>query len=140
MKTFVPKHAPIVDQDGKPVLPDPITFDLAGDVYSFQPGVKKSGPLLGMLHVNGKKAFAEGERAKAMLDWFAEGLNREHNDTMGRKGHPEANLPKEECSACHLQRRLLDPDDYLDLETVMEVVNWLMGQVSGRPTTSPSGS
>jgi hypothetical protein len=132
MKTFVPK-----DQHTEKA--EPVEFDLAGTVYTFHPGAKKPGPMLGLLHVNGKKQWADAERAKAMLDWLADGLHRDHNDTLGRPGH-DGSLPFEECQACHLQRRLLDVDDPIDLDLTLEVVSWLMGEVAGRPTTSRSGS
>ncbi len=114
----------------------PIEFNLDGDHYTFTPG-KRSGAAAEMLHVRNEAKFADMERTRRLLDWLADGLNREHNERplLKRPGHAEA---VKGCQACHLQARLLDPDDVLEVETVLEVVNDLISEVSGRPTGSPS--
>lgn len=38
-----------------------------------------------------------------------------------------------------IAKRLRDPDDDLDVEEVMEIINFLMTEFSGRPTESQSG-
>ena len=39
-----------------------------------------------------------------------------------------------------LRHRLLDPNDDLDLEDVMEIIEWAMEEWTGRPPTSANGS
>jgi len=46
----------------------------------------------------------------------------------------------EEKSARLVRRRLLDPNDSFDLDTIVEIVQQLAEDVVGRPTESPSAS
>lgn len=39
-----------------------------------------------------------------------------------------------------LRRRLLDPDDPLELDTVVDIISWAMEEWTGRPSTSANGS
>jgi len=57
--------------------------------------------------------------ARAAFDWLSNGL-------------PEKQAER-------IKTRLKDPDDDLDLPDIVEVIKWLLGKVSGRPTTSRRG-
>lgn len=123
----------------KPVTKlDPIEFSIEDKPYTFTPG-KKSGALVELVQVKNEVSFSDAERTRRLLDWLADGLNPEHNDNdfLGRVGHT---VLTEGCQACALQADLLDRrPDGLALETVLDAVNWLIGEVTGgRPTSSPS--
>lgn len=112
-----------------------IEFELAGDEYHFVVG-KSSDILLSLL--SARRGQAEGlDQTRELLNWLGAGLNPDHED------HNEG--PIDSCETCRLQTRLLDKRDLdVDLDVVMEVVNWLIQEVSGqvttgRPTTSRSG-
>lgn len=105
----------------------PIEFELNGKTYTFAP-TKKASVLMALLVAGGKSEFKEMDRISQLLDWFSNGLNKDHN-----KKH-DAHV--EGCQACDIQARLADVDDDLDFDTVIEVTSWLMGEVSGAvPTT-----
>lgn len=112
-----------------------IEFELAGDEYHFHVG-KSSDILLSLL--SARRGQSEGlDQTRELLNWLGTGLNPDHED------HNEG--PVDGCETCRLQRRLLDKRDLdVDLDVVMEAVNWLITEVSGqkttgRPTTSPKG-
>ena len=106
----------------------PIEFELDGEMYSYQPG-KRSDVLLALIVPGGGKgATKELDRTGQLLNWFANGLNSEHNEKHDRN--------VEDCQACKIEKKLRDPNDPLDVETVIEVATWLIGESTGsRPTT-----
>jgi hypothetical protein len=108
-----------------------IEFELDGHTYYFTP-VKQSTQLVKLLTVKTKGMEADLERVGSMFDWLAAGLDREYYKAYQKD--PDAQ-PAEDSQWKHLMGRLEDPDDNLELDTVTEVITWLMGEVSGRPTT-----
>lgn len=108
-----------------------IDFELDGETYEFVPP-KQSMQLVAMMQVKGKGMEADLERVGAMFSWLSVGLNREHDGRKGKPGHEDY---VDECQACKIQARLEDPDDNLEVETVMDMITWLMGEAAGRPTT-----
>lgn len=108
-----------------------IDFELDGKHYTFKPP-KTTTQIVQMMGVKGTGFEADLQRANSMLVWLSNGLSREHET---RKGVPGHNEYVEGCQSCDVSSRLQDPDDSLELDVVMEVVAWLMEQVSGRPTT-----
>jgi hypothetical protein len=114
------------------VLKD-VDFELDGKTYTFKPP-KTSTQIVGMMQVKGKGFEADLERASVMLVWLSNGLSREHEPNPKKKypGHEEY---VEGCQSCDIKYRLEDPDDELELDTIMEVIAHLMEKVSGRPTT-----
>lgn len=118
MKTFVAKKTASTYA--------PIEFELAGDVYHFTGGTA-SDFLLGLVSAD-KGAFVMVDRTRESLNWLGAGLGPDHDD------HTAGN-EVEGCEACRLQKRLMDKkDEEVTLEVVMEVVNWLVGEISARPT------
>lgn len=108
-----------------------IDFELDGKTYVFNPP-KTTTQLVAMMQVKGNDTNADLQRAGAMLVWLSNGLNREHEARKGVSGHSSF---VEGCQSCEIDARLQDPDDALELETVMELIAFLMESVSGRPTT-----
>jgi hypothetical protein len=90
---------------------EPVTFDLSPDPheYSFVPP-KQADMVLPMLG-----AESDLVAAKAAFEWLDNGLSEEDQD--------------------RISKRLKDPKDDLDIDTIEEVVTALVEQVSGRPTT-----
>jgi hypothetical protein len=111
-----------------------VDFELDGDTYTFTPP-KTSTSIVAMMQVKGDSMEANLQRVQAMFTWLGQGLNREHEPKKGRKPQPGHDEYVDGCQACLIQSRLEDPDDDLDVDTVMETITWLMGEVSGRPTT-----
>lgn len=109
-----------------------IDFELDGTHYTFNPP-KTTTQIVAIMQVKGSGTEADLQRAGAMLVWLSNGLNREHEPRKGKGGHDDF---VEDCQSCQIDARLSDPDDVLELETVMEVITFLMEEVSGRPTTS----
>lgn len=122
MKAFTSKPADLLKD---------IDFELDGKHYSFKPP-KTTTQIVGMMQVKGRGFEADLARAGQMLVWLSYGLDRDHETRKGVEGHEEY---VEGCQSCDISARLGDPDDALELEMVMEVIAWLMEQVSGRPTT-----
>lgn len=108
-----------------------IDFELDGKTYTFNPP-KTTTQLVAMMQVKGNDTNADLQRAGAMLTWLSNGLSREHEARKGKGGHNEF---VDDCQSCDIDARLQDPDDNLELETVMELIAFLMETVSGRPTT-----
>lgn len=108
-----------------------LDFELDGQHYTFNPP-KTTTQIVAMMQVRGSDTSADLQRAGAMLRWFASGLDRSHEPRKGRGGHLDF---VQDCQACQINSRLEDPDDPLELDTVMELIAWLTEQVSGRPTT-----
>jgi hypothetical protein len=111
----------------KPKTPKSIEFELAGDLYHFTGG-KDSDMLLALMAAGPSGAWAGVDRTREMLNWLGHGLNPEH----GEKDHKD---DAKACEVCRLQGRLLDKnDDAVDLDIVLEIINDLQAEVSGRPT------
>lgn len=108
-----------------------VDFELDGKHYTFSPP-KTTTQIVGMMQVKGRGFDADLQRANQMLVWLSNGLNRDHETRKGKPGHEDY---VEDCQSCDVSARLTDPDDNLELDMVMEVIAWLMEQVSGRPTT-----
>jgi hypothetical protein len=85
---------------------EPITFDLDGETYSFIPQKTTA------LAVSGLNGGAD--QIKGQLNWLGAGLSKEQGD--------------------RILARLTDTDDDLELRTVIEIVNYLLTEMSGRPT------
>lgn len=111
-----------------------IDFELDGETYEFLPP-KTSTQVIAMMQVKGNDTASDLQRVGAMFDWLANGLNKEHQPRKGRKAQVGHREYVEGCKACLLQARLEDPQDDLEIEQVMEVITWLMGESTGRPTT-----
>lgn len=86
-----------------------IKFTLDGETYSFTPP-KQAALILDVLD----GADSEVEQARALYDWLGEGLGEEKADA--------------------LVARLRDPADDLDWPQLLEIAQWLQGEVTGRPT------
>lgn len=111
---------------------DDIEFEIDGTKFYFKP-VKQSTQLIKMLTVRGKGPEAEMERVASMLDWLAYGLDREYYKAY--KKDPEHAVPGPDSQWQKLLDKLEDPDDPLELETVTEIITYLMEEITGRPTT-----
>lgn len=89
---------------------DPIPFDLDGEEYTFTPP-KNAMMVLPMIEENS----GDAEALRGMFDWLGAGLSQEEAD--------------------RILERLKDPQDDLDFDTVAEVIEGLMEEIGGRPTT-----
>lgn len=109
-----------------------IDFTLDGETYTFSPP-KQATLMLGMIEGAGEKgAMATFLPVGSMFSWLAVGLNKEHEGTRKKPGHDNY---VEGCQACRIHERLIDTDDELDIDQVTEIINWLIGETAGRPTT-----
>jgi hypothetical protein len=106
---------------------DPISFELVGTLYTFAP-TKRSSVIMALMVPGSKSELRELDRVSQLLDWFSNGLNKDHN-----KKHDKH---VDSCQACDVQARLADEDDELDFENVLQATSWLMGEVSGSVPTS----
>lgn len=111
----------------------PIHFDLDEVTYEFNPP-KTTTQVIAIMQIKGNSDEANLQRAAAMLVWLSNGLNKDHEPKPAKKhkGHEEYT---EDCQSCAINARLADPEDVLELETVMEVLTALMEEVAARPTT-----
>jgi hypothetical protein len=77
---------------------------------------------------------------KALFDWLGAGLTA--YDRTQVPDEQRAALPEdwEGPQSLHLQERLRDPHDDLDVDTLGRIGRGLLEAVSTRPTTSPSAS
>ena len=107
----------------------PIEFELDGATYSFQPG-KRTDVLMAMLVPDTKGKLKDLDRTSQLLNWFSNGLNKDHNEK-----HDSFTA---DCQACDVEKRLKDPDDILEAETVLEATMWLIGESAGGKATSSS--
>lgn len=98
---------------------EPIRFTIDGDPfeYAFTPP-KQAGMLLSAVTFDPSDAASLVPVVRQQFDWLDEGLGIEQ--------------------AAHLEARLRDPGDDLDVDTLAEIIMWLTEQVAGRPTTPPS--
>lgn len=113
---------------------EPVEFEIDGDKYTFTPP-KKATSTVALLQAHGDGTEANMSRVGAMFSWLGHGLNRGHETKYGKAAQPGHATYVEGCQACFLQARLEDPDDDLDISKVMDVINDLLSEVSGRPTT-----
>lgn len=112
-----------------------IDFELDGVAYHFLPG-KRSGALINLMEATGGP-----DHAKALMDWLGAGLNRYDRQLARQRG--DAVDPVDERTglgpqAAHLLARLKDPDSDLELDTCLEICNYLLSEQAARPTGSPS--
>lgn len=109
-----------------------IKFQLDGEEFVFTPP-KQSALLLAMVEGAGDKGtLANFVPIGSMFSWLAAGLDKTHEGSRKKPGHDNY---VEGCQACRIHERLVDLDDDLDIEQVTEVINWLLAEVTGRPTT-----
>ncbi len=110
---------------------DAIEFELQGEVFWFEP-VKQSTQLIRLMTIRGHSNEADLDRAGTMLDWLAAGLDREFY----KKWQKDPNaVPEADSQWAKLLDMLGDPDNDLELDAVTDAIQWLMGEVAGRPTT-----
>ena len=118
----------------KPVASgEPIVFPLDGVEYTFTPP-KTSVGIVNMIQVHGDGPDANLARAGILMTWLGQGLDRAHEPRKGKKPKPGHTDYVEGCQACALQDRLEDPDDDLQIDTVLDIVNELIAEVAARPT------
>lgn len=105
---------------------DPIPFTIAlpdgsDDDYTFDPPKMASAvlPAIDPSYSSGDDEEGQVTMTQAAWGWLREGLGDEQ---YGR-----------------LRARLHDPDDDLDIDDTAQIVRWLMGKVSGRPTGARRG-
>lgn len=91
---------------------EPIKFELDEREVRFRPP-KTAGIIVGMFEDDGDN---EVRPAKAAMDWFADGLSDEDEDW--------------------IIGRLKDPEDSFDLPDLTEIIKWLVGKATARPTGS----
>jgi hypothetical protein len=107
-------------------LGSPIEFELDGETYKFTP-TKTDTMFVGLMA--GRRSKNVFDNLNAQFAWFANGLDQNHESDDDHDGSVEG------CQACRIFTRLQDPKDALTLKTVNDVIDWLLGEVSGRPTT-----
>jgi hypothetical protein len=110
------------------------TFLLAGEEVTARPP-KRSGAMVKILTVDRNDDMKQVGYTQALMEFFEDALDRTHRKTRRRPGHGQESV--EGCQACRMYDRLdLDDDEpgALDLEACLEAANWLVGEVSARPT------
>lgn len=123
MKSFTLKSA----ERGAPIQFELPTKSGGTEVYTFSPG-KKADVLMALLVQNTKSGLKELDRTAQLLNWFSNGLNKDHN--------AKHDSYVKDCQACTIQARLEDDEDDLTIEALIEVIMWLIGESSGgNPTT-----
>lgn len=125
--------------------PETIVFSIDDDEFHFTP-VKVAPAMLPVLDPKSRRN--RGARPSANGDGPSDddGENEDEATATAREDQSMTQaawqwlydgLPDEEWD--RLVGRLRDPEDGLDLQDVVGVVRWLMGQATGRPTTSRRG-
>lgn len=89
---------------------DPIIFTVDGEEFSFTP--QDTGPLLSALWVSEKMT----DYVRGRLDWLGAGLSEEHQD--------------------YFEKRLRDTTDSFTHENLLEIVDYLVEESGGYPTSS----
>jgi hypothetical protein len=107
-------------------LGEPIELDLDGETYTFTP-TKTDSLFIGLMV--GRRSKNGLDNLNAQFTWFANGLNKDH------EANDEHDGTVKDCQACRIYARLSDAGDPLTLKTVNEAIDWLLGEVAGRPTT-----
>lgn len=113
-----------------------LQLNLDGEVYTLRP-VKKSKVMVGMLAASSRSSgdddlMSAMAAPAAMVRWFESCLSAEHHKSKKHPGHGKESV--EGCQACRVIDRLGDDDDPLEIETVFEAANWVMSELSDRPT------
>lgn len=104
----------------------PIDLELDGETYTFTP-TKTDTMFIGLMV--GRRSKNGFDSLNAQFSWFANGLNPDHESDEAHDGTVEG------CQACRIFNRIQDPKDALTLKTVNTAIDWLLGEVAGRPTT-----
>jgi hypothetical protein len=90
---------------------DPITFTLEGDEHEFVFTPPKQAAMVMPV----MQSSSDIDAARAAFGWLDKGLSQEDQD--------------------RITKRLMDPEDDLDIDAVETIVEGLIEAVSGRPTT-----
>jgi hypothetical protein len=102
--------------NGQPQLQN-LPFTLDGVTYELRAPKQAQ---LAFLFASASLHRSSSDRVAAMLDFLEAALTP----------------PGDEA----IRLRLLDPEDALDLDAVMDIMNWAMEEWTGRPPTSANGS
>lgn len=101
---------------GNQVVMEPLSFELYGEKFDCHPAIQ--GKVL--LDMVANTADSEGGPGKIITDFFSKAL-----------------LPE---SLERFDALANDPEKIITVETLGEIVGWLVEQYSGRPTQEPSRS
>jgi hypothetical protein len=104
-----------------------IAFKLDGKELMAQ---KPKPAVFAYLTAASARGTSEADKIKAVLD-FIEAVLLNNDGSPERAG---------KTSRAHFRDRLLDPDDSLEIEDAVDLLQYLGEQWSGRPTSSPSDS
>jgi hypothetical protein len=111
-------------------------FDLEGKTYYATPGKETDVQLALMNGAGAADVPAQVRMQNGLLAWLLKSISPAHI-----KGFETAHTaPVPECAACEIMDRLADDNDPLELETLLDVANWLIGELGKRPTTPSSAS
>lgn len=113
------------------------TFELDGKTYYATPG-KEADVQLALMNGAGPKDMPGSMRSTAgLMHWLLKAMSKSHVNERLEIVHQEAVA---ECAACEITQRLSDDNDPLEMETCLDVANWLIGELGKRPTGPSSGS
>lgn len=104
--------------------PQTTPIEIGGVTYHAAP-VKRASVMLAAL------TGEVDQQVTALFRWLMRSLNKDHFT------HEEA---QESCQACHLNARLSDDDDPIEVEDVLTSANELYGKAANLPTGSPTAS
>jgi hypothetical protein len=121
MREFTTARERTEEPDGQ------IVFKLDGKELTAQ---KPKPAVFAYLTAASARGTSEADKIKAVLD-FIEAVLLNNDPSAERAG---------QTSRAHFRNRLLDPDDSLEIEDAVDLLQYLGEQWSGRPTSSPSGS
>lgn len=110
-----------------------IGFKLDGQQLTAQ---KPKPAVFAYLTAASARGTSEADKIKAVLDFIEAVLL---NNDAGEKIDGELQRGGQ-TSRAHFRGRLLDPDDSLEIEDAVDLLQYLGEQWSGRPTSSPSDS
>lgn len=114
-----------------------INFDVDGEEFTFFPP-KAAAFAMNVIRINPDLPDADERRTRAMLIWFGNGLDPDHEARGENKGHNTGFVTG--CQACRIEERLDDPRDGFELTTLTEIMNHCFKEATGRPPTSPGVS
>src|SRR5690554_3311600 len=98
-------------------------FDLDGKTYYATPG-KEAEVQLALMNGAGATDMPNQVRStNGLLHWFYKSVAKTHVDEKLNIVHAET-VP--ECAACEIVNRLADDNDPLEMETLLDVANWLI--------------
>lgn len=110
------------------------TFDLDGQTYTATPGKSAEVQLFILGGAGDHDLPGRLRSTNGMINWLLKSISPSH---IQDKGFEVAHLePVEGCKACEVVVRLIDNDDPLEMDTLMDVANWLIEEVGKRPTMS----